>query len=228
MPQSNPFDRPTRRDVLRWAGIGSVSALAAGLLPEVLWGQAQAAAASSFSPLRPPAVPLAVRSPYLTTWLPGDSLPGTWPTFWTGAVTAITGIARVDGTPFVFMGAPGGGWTVATQTNLATTATRSTYTIDAGPVTLTVTFLSPVDPANLQRQSVPLSYLTVTVASRDGASHRVSVYLDISGEWAHGDRAQLLSWRQQTVGGQTVLTCNPTNPTVLAERSDQASWGTVV
>ena len=67
-------------------------------------------------------MPLAVRSPYLTTWLPGDSLPGTWPTFWTGAVTAITGIARVDGTPFVFMGAPGGGWTVATQTNLATTA----------------------------------------------------------------------------------------------------------
>lgn len=44
-----------------------------------------AVSASSFSPLRPPAIPLAVRSPYLNTWLNGDSggiLPGSWPRFW--------------------------------------------------------------------------------------------------------------------------------------------------
>ena len=43
-------------------------------------------AASTFKPARPPAVPLAVRSPYLNTWLQNDSgniLPGSWPTFWT-------------------------------------------------------------------------------------------------------------------------------------------------
>ncbi len=44
------------------------------------------AAASSFTPARPPAVPLAVRSPYLNSWLEGGSgaiLPGSWPRHWT-------------------------------------------------------------------------------------------------------------------------------------------------
>jgi len=46
-------------------------------------------AASTFSPARPPAVPLAVRSPYLNVWLngkrdgsPSGYLPGNWPVFW--------------------------------------------------------------------------------------------------------------------------------------------------
>ena len=42
------------------------------------------------TPFNPPAIPLAVRSPYLSTWLQGgDSggrLNGQWPTFWTGSV----------------------------------------------------------------------------------------------------------------------------------------------
>lgn len=45
-----------------------------------------ATAASSFSPAKPPAVPLAVRSPYLNAWLQGGSgaiLPGAWPRHWT-------------------------------------------------------------------------------------------------------------------------------------------------
>lgn len=43
-------------------------------------------AASTFKPTKPPAVPLAVRSPYLSAWLQGEAggiLPGTWPQFWT-------------------------------------------------------------------------------------------------------------------------------------------------
>ena len=46
-------------------------------------------AQSSFSPARPPAIPLAVRSPYLSTWLfagsdggNGGYLAGEWATFW--------------------------------------------------------------------------------------------------------------------------------------------------
>jgi len=46
-------------------------------------------AQSTFSPLRPPAIPLAVRSPYMSTWQQAGSdagnggyLAGQWPTFW--------------------------------------------------------------------------------------------------------------------------------------------------
>lgn len=44
---------------------------------------------STFSPARPPALPLAVKSPYLSAWLPAGSndgnggyLPGQWPIFY--------------------------------------------------------------------------------------------------------------------------------------------------
>ena len=50
---------------------------------------AVARAASTFSPARPPSLPLAVKSPYLSTWLSAGSdggnggyLPGEWPVFW--------------------------------------------------------------------------------------------------------------------------------------------------
>lgn len=46
-------------------------------------------AQSTFSPARPPALPLAVKSPYLSTWLNaggdggnGGYLAGQWPVFW--------------------------------------------------------------------------------------------------------------------------------------------------
>ena len=49
-------------------------------------------ATSTFSPARPPSLPLAVKSPYLSTWLAAGSdggnggyLPGQWPVFWTCA-----------------------------------------------------------------------------------------------------------------------------------------------
>ena len=48
-----------------------------------------ASAASSFTPARPPSIPLAVKSPYLTTWQAAGSnsgnggyLAGQWPSFW--------------------------------------------------------------------------------------------------------------------------------------------------
>jgi hypothetical protein len=42
-------------------------------------------ALSTFSPARPPAQPLAVKSPYLSVWQVannGGYLAGQWPTFW--------------------------------------------------------------------------------------------------------------------------------------------------
>ena len=108
------------------------------------------------------------------------------------------------------------------------TATRSTYTLTAGPVTITASFFSPVDPVSLRRQCVPMSYLTVSAAAHDGGRHRVRIYLDISAEWAHGDDTALVRWAHREVGGLKVMTVAPAHPSPLAEFSDQASWGTVV
>jgi hypothetical protein len=59
---------------------------------------AQQALAFTATPCNPSAYPLAVRSPCLSTWLPGGSNGGqlnpAWPTFWQGAVS--TSRLRLD------------------------------------------------------------------------------------------------------------------------------------
>jgi hypothetical protein len=194
-------------------------------------GKRTPAAGSSqptYLPFRPPATPLVVRSPYLSTWLAGDSLPGTWPVFWNGRITALTGLVRVDGNVFTWCGAPSENFPLAVQAGLEVSGTRSVFTLTAGPVTLTATFFSPVDPADLRRQCVPLSYITVTAAAADGKRHAVSVYLDITAEWVSGDDTTQVEWRKLSVGGLAAMAVTPSKWSVLAEQGDQASWGRIV
>lgn len=68
-----------------------------------------------------------------------------------------------------------------TQESFEYTSTRSTFIMNVnGQVSMNVTFLSPVNPADLQRQSIIGSYLYVNVASIDGGSHSVQLYADTS------------------------------------------------
>jgi hypothetical protein len=69
---------------------------------------------------------------------------------------------------------------VVNQTSFEYTATRSTFVFDAGPVTLNVTFLSPVSPTDKLRQSFPITYVEVNVQSSDGSKHDVQIYTDVS------------------------------------------------
>src|SRR5207248_1789372 len=85
-------------------------------------------------------------SGYVRSWMPADNAPGTWPTFWTGAVKAITGFARVDGKSYLPIGAPAGlGASNATQLRLEITATQSRYVFLAGGVHVYLDFISPVE-----------------------------------------------------------------------------------
>jgi len=67
---------------MRW--LSGISASLALLLSTV-YGQVS----WTVSPFNPPSIPLAVRTPYLSAWLPqgsGAALNSAWPTFWTGSV----------------------------------------------------------------------------------------------------------------------------------------------
>ena len=201
-----------------------------------LAGTASAQTGGTLTPIRPPATPLIVRDPYVSTWQPANSLPGTWPQFWAGHTTAITGIARVDGRAFVFLGNPlRGGQPMAppmTQTALHVTPTQSQYTLQGGGVTLTLDFLSPVEADSLRRLSVPLGYLFASARSADGKPHTVSLYFDITGEWASGNDDAPITWQRRNVAGQgqtlTTFAVTPAEPKVLAESGDYPTWGTAV
>ncbi|KAK7035760.1 ricin B-type lectin domain-containing protein [Favolaschia claudopus] len=191
---------------------------------------------ATFAAVRPPSVPLAVRSPYVSTWSPADSLVGTWPTFWTGGTKGWSAIARVDGKGYALMGNPGQdniGTTNAAQTSLTITPTKSIYVMQAGAVKLTLTFLSPIEPQSPQLQSIPLSYLQIQAVSTDGASHTVQIMTDISAEWAHADSAQVASWAVDssvavTGGTLRTFTIQAQTQRQFSETSDYPNWGTVV
>ena len=186
------------------------------------------------SPIRPPAVPLIVRGPYINTWQASDSGPGNWPAFWNGHVTAFTGIARVDGTAYTFFGAPSvsGLNNQLQQTQLEVTPTQSRYVFQGGGITVYLTFLSPVDATDIQRLSMPFGYIIAQAETNDGNTHNVSLYFDISGEWANGNDSALINWSTKKVthagGTLQVHTVTPASPQVLTEFSDYPSWGTVV
>ena len=249
--------RPVRRDFLRYAGAATAAGgvfTGVGLLSQQAAGAAtapkrtaEAAADGTLggTPIRPPAAALTVRGPYLSTWLPATALPGTWQEFWQGHTTAMTGLARVDGTSYAFMGAPaipltipnGNYGTPSTtngfeqalqQTGLVVTPTRSTFTLEGGGIELTAEFLSPVEPGDLKRQSIPLSYLLISVRSIDGASHKVQIYVDISGEWCSGDPTQQITWAPVTTSALRSWTVQLTNQQPLTEQNQQAAWGTMV
>ncbi|KAN0074794.1 protein of unknown function (DUF1793) domain containing protein [Elaphomyces granulatus] len=188
-------------------------------------------AQSTFSPARPPAIPLAVKSPYFSTWLNAGSnggnggyLPGFWPVFWKNTITGWGGIIRVDGTSYTWLG--GMPPPLVNQTSFEYTSTKSIFVLDvAGLVEMTVTFLSPITPSDLKRQSLVFSYLNVDVKSKDGRNHNVQLYADISAEWISGDRNATAQWDYGVTGDVAYHKVYRQNQLLFSEINQQAEWG---
>lgn len=191
----------------------------------------QAEADPTFSPAKPPSVPLAVRSPYLNVWLNGQEngphaiLPGQWPRFWTTGVQGWQGFIKVDGKSYNWMGGAPGAPNVD-QVSMDYTSTRSNFNMSvAGKVSMRIEFLSPVYPEDLRRQSIPFSYMNVAVKSLDGASHSVQIYADVSGEWASGDTNAPIKWETSSASGIRSHKFYKENQREFDEDGDNAAWG---
>ncbi|KAI0736382.1 hypothetical protein C8Q72DRAFT_909206 [Fomitopsis betulina] len=182
------------------------------------------------TPFSPPSYPLAVRSPYLSAWLPqgaGTALNGAWPQFWTGSILGWAGFVNVDGSSYSFLGSAavsGADFQQATQKSAEFTSTQSIFVLTAGGIDLTVTFLSPVEPSDLLNQSIPFSYLAVSAASNDGDSHAVSIYSDISAEWVSGDDSLTVDW-STTTGDLVFHKVQLEQQAVFTEISDHIQQG---
>lgn len=95
-------------------------------------------------------------------------------------ITGWAGFIRVDGTAYNWLGAPPGA-DLVNQTEFSYTSTRSSFVMNvADKVEMNITFLTPVTPNDLKRQSLVFSYLEVAVSSLDGATHDVQLYADVS------------------------------------------------
>ncbi|KAJ7144241.1 hypothetical protein C8R44DRAFT_143399 [Mycena epipterygia] len=151
----------------------------------------------------PAAVPLAVRSPTFNCWLDtrnGSNPTNTWPTFWNDQHTlGWAGYIKVDGSTWHWLGNPVPG-NASTWISTEITPTRTIITVQAGPMLLNVTFLSPVEPSDWSRQSFPFSYMYIDGASTDGNFHSVQLYSDISGEWVTNSLSTPIQWTTSKTG----------------------------
>ncbi|KAF8885602.1 DUF1793-domain-containing protein [Infundibulicybe gibba] len=168
----------------------------------------------------PGAVPLAIRSPHFNSWLPS---PGQqqWPTFWNDPNRTLgwMGYIRIDGITWEWLGPPGRSGNL-TKTEI--TPTRTILTFVAGPMEVEVTFLSPIEPTDLVRQSFPFAYISLTAKATDGANHSVQVYSDISAEWVSGDSNNEVTW-STTPGNDLVFhQVQRALPESMQEINDQA------
>jgi hypothetical protein len=151
-------------------------------------------------------------------------------TFRTGTIKGWEGLIRVDGTTYEWMGAASSGsganvTHVAKQNSITTTPTQTIFSLTAGPVNVTVTFLSPVEYKDIKRQSIPLSYMFVTAEPSDGKSHSVQIYSDITAEWATSDTTQDVVWNVSSSSGIRTWSTQLKNQIPFGEVSDYPTWG---
>ncbi|TDL28033.1 DUF1793-domain-containing protein [Rickenella mellea] len=182
-------------------------------------------------PFSTQSLPIALRSPYLNSWLSQGKLPSEtpsagnagWPVFWTSSppVVAWYIAVRVDGLAYTIFGDAAQPHQ-ANQTAAIITPTQTTFIVQAGPVSVNATFLSPIEPTDLVRQSMPFTYLYVDVASTDGQPHAVQLYSDISAEWLSGDRSMICNWTANTNSDYISLQTQLQSPIPFAEIADQA------
>lgn len=205
----------------------------------LVFGLRSSRASVKASDIHLPSYPLAVRTPYLSTWLPGNfahDITKAQPEFWNGETLTWNIMARVvpandasKAKTYMLMGFPNQGVhgaEPAVQKGLPTiTSTHTTIDLTAGDAKFTLDFFSPVSPKDYNRQSMPYSYLTVSASSSSKAD--IQIFSAIDNTWtAQGD--QPLGSLSSDSGVATFDVFNPSQVTYEEHREAQAKWGHTV
>ncbi|KAF7335620.1 hypothetical protein MVEN_02216900 [Mycena venus] len=130
----------------------------------------------------PSAVPLAVRSPTFSCWLDtrnGTNLMAEWPTYWNDQNgCGWAGFIKVDGVPHQWLGHYNAE-NASTLLGITVTPTRTILALQAGPMQLNVTFLSPIEMIGYASPFHSAIY-TWTQFRRTGEKHNIQLYTDIN------------------------------------------------
>ncbi len=179
--------------------------------------------------LRPPAVPLVTHDPYFSVWSTADTLTEDQTRHWTGTVQSLYSAVRVDGKVFRVMGREvrGPQTPALEQKTLTVSPTRTVYTFSGAGIGVTLTFLTPAFPDDLDVLSRPTTYLTWEVTSSDGQPHDVRLYFDASADLAVNTPEQPVTWSRFRLGPHTALRAGSASQPVLEKFGDnlRIDWG---
>lgn len=104
------------------------------------------------------------------------------------------------------------------------TSTHSIFTLRARRSIFTLDFFSPVSPKNYLRQSLPFSYLTVSVSGASAA--KTQIYSDIDESWT-GQSGNTVS-EFTGANGASLFELSVSGAGTYEEVDDMALWGDVV
>jgi hypothetical protein len=177
--------------------------------------------------LRPPAVPLVACDPYFSIWSPADKLTDAGTTHWTGKPQRLTSLVRIDGQAFRVMGTEPARLPALEQKSLVVWPTRTSYTFGGAGVTLTLTFMTPALPEDIDLLSRPVTYVTYEFVSTDGKKHEAAVYLDAAAEIAVNEPGQPVEWATESFAGLSTVRIGSKDQPVLAKKGDdlRIDWG---
>ena len=182
--------------------------------------------AQELAPMRPPAVPLVAHDPYFSIWSMADRLNADGTKHWTGKPNTLTAAIRIDGKVWQVMGRENGSQPLP-QTGVQVLPTRTIYKFAGGGIQLTLTFLTPALPDDLDVLSRPLTYLDWTVSSTDGAEHSTQIYFDAESDLVVNTSDEPVTWGRFQLDGQPVLRMGSREQPVLGKRGDdlRIDWG---
>jgi Domain of unknown function (DUF4965)/Domain of unknown function (DUF5127)/Domain of unknown function (DUF1793)/Domain of unknown function (DUF4964) len=183
--------------------------------------------ASAQTPLRPPAVPLIVHDPYFSVWSMGDNLTGSQTKHWTGTDQPLSGIIRIDGAPYRFMGTQPRSTPVMKQISRTLTPTKTTYGFEGADVRLTVTFLTPTIASDMDLVSRPVTYLVLEARSTDNKAHAVSLFVDAGAQIAVNTPEQKVISARYKIGSLDTVRIGSVEQSMLTKSGDnlRIDWG---
>src|SRR5215217_723686 len=189
-------------------------------------GQTMTAATTA----RAPVTPLILHDPFMSVWSWSDVLTDSWPGHWTGEAQQMSGMLRIDGKPWRFIGRSNrmaDPVPAMEQISREITPLRTVYRFAAGGVELTLSFVSPLLPDDLELLGRPVSYVDIAVRSIDGKDHAVSAYYDWSANWTVGKAETELSWGRHRAGPVEALFVGAAQQQPLKRSGDevQIEWG---
>lgn len=181
-------------------------------------------AAESF---RPPAVPLVTHDPYFSIWSAADRLNEDNTRHWTGTEQPLCSLIRIDGKTYRLMGRDPRSMQTLEQKSLEVLPTRTIYTFEGSGVQVTLTFLTPALPRDLEALSRPVTYLTWEARAMDGQQHDVAIYFDASPNLAVNSGDERVTWARVRLKNMTALRASSQQQPVLEKEGDnlRIDWG---
>ncbi len=176
---------------------------------------------------RPPAVPLVVHNPLFCIWSCGNDLTDDTTRHWTHKANTLCSVIRLDGQPYRIMGVLPEGVPALPQQSVTVLPTRTIYQFEGASVHVTLTFLTPALPNDVDVLSRPLTYLTWDVKSTDGQAHDVSVLFSASSELTIHENKQQVVWERPRIAGFTAMKIGSKDQQYVKRNGDDSriDWG---